>query len=214
MIFYVIQISLFNLINDNIGNIHNSEERLSYIIDITLRTRTLILLNGGYLELNDTAYADLLNTTLGDLRNSATNLKIAQTELSLATASLSADQLELINPSNIQMLYLPYPNMPSVYDFSMWEAIMEIVVSAYRISTLDLSELTDMYPTAYFVMQNNLNSVYTALKSSTDAIINESNNNRESNLNTFLYLLIAASCSLFFSILFLIPVINKVKKNK
>lgn len=30
----------------------------------------------------------------------------------------------------------------------------------------------------------------------------------------FLYLLIAASCSLFVSLIFLVPVINKVKKNK
>lgn len=33
-------------------------------------------------------------------------------------------------------------------------------------------------------------------------------------MQIFLYLLIAASCSLFFSLVFLIPVINKVKKNK
>ena len=33
-------------------------------------------------------------------------------------------------------------------------------------------------------------------------------------MSVFLYLLIAASCSMFFSILFLFPVINKVKKNK
>jgi hypothetical protein len=33
-------------------------------------------------------------------------------------------------------------------------------------------------------------------------------------MQIFLYLLIAASCSLFISLVFLIPVINKVKKNK
>lgn len=33
-------------------------------------------------------------------------------------------------------------------------------------------------------------------------------------MSIFLYLLIAASCSLFISLVFLIPVINKVKKNK
>lgn len=33
-------------------------------------------------------------------------------------------------------------------------------------------------------------------------------------MSIFLYVLIAASCSIFFSLLFLIPVINKVKKNK
>jgi len=33
-------------------------------------------------------------------------------------------------------------------------------------------------------------------------------------MKVFLYLLIAASCALFLSLLFLIPVINKIKKSK
>lgn len=50
IVYYVVQVSLFDKINQNIKNIHNSEQRLSYIIDITLRTRTLTLLNGNYLD--------------------------------------------------------------------------------------------------------------------------------------------------------------------
>ena len=112
------------------------------------------------------------------------------------------------------MKYLKYPNMPDLYKFSVWEAIMEIVVSAYRVSTLPLNMITDIHATVYFIMQNCLNSVMEALKSSTDAILNESDNNRKSNMQIFLYVLIAASASIFFSLMFLIPVINKVKKNK
>ncbi len=77
IIFYVVRFSLFGLINQNIHNIHNSESRLNYIIDITLRTRTLILVNNNYLVLNDTERAALLNVTISELRNSATALKIA-----------------------------------------------------------------------------------------------------------------------------------------
>ena len=91
---------------------------------------------------------------------------------------------------------------------------MEIIVSAFRISTLPLAEVKDDQVSVFFVMQNCLNSVLQALKSSTDAIISESESSRESNMQVFLYLLIAASCSLFISLVFLIPVINKVKKNK
>jgi hypothetical protein len=91
IIYYVIQISLFGLINQNIKNIHNSESRLNYIIDITLRTRTLILLNNDYLVLNQTEKDALLNVTIAELRKSATELKIAQTDLSLKTAKLSSD---------------------------------------------------------------------------------------------------------------------------
>ena len=112
------------------------------------------------------------------------------------------------------MKYLSFPNMPSTYEFSIWEVIMEIVVSAYRISTLPLKAIVDSHVTVFFVLQNSLNSVLKALKSSTDAILQESENNRQQNMQVFLYVLIAASAAIFFSLLFLIPVINKVKKNK
>lgn len=91
---------------------------------------------------------------------------------------------------------------------------MEIIVSAFRISTLALKSVTDSESSVYFVINNCLNSVLIALTSSTDAIIEESDTSRASNMSTFLYLLIAASCSLLISLIFLIPVINKVKKNK
>jgi len=50
VVYYIIQISLFNNINQNIKNIHYSEQRLNFIIDINLRIRTLILINRGYID--------------------------------------------------------------------------------------------------------------------------------------------------------------------
>ena len=155
VVYYAIQISLFDLINQNIKNIHNSEERLSYIIDITLRTRTLILMNNDYLTTvgaNGTERDLLYNTTISELRSSATLLKIAQTDLSLKTSGLSLEQVQRINPSGVVMRYLKYPEMPDSYTFSVWEAIMEIVVSAYRTSTLPLQMVKDGHATIYFVM--------------------------------------------------------------
>ena len=61
------------------------------IIDITLRTRTLILLNRNYLTLNDTQKIDLQATTVEELRKSATLLKDEQTALSLNTSTLSKE---------------------------------------------------------------------------------------------------------------------------
>lgn len=69
------------------------------------------------------------------------------------------------------MEYLSYPNMPNYYVFSIWEAIMEIVVGAYRIASENLSEITDNNPACYFILKNCLNSVLIALNGSTDAII-------------------------------------------
>jgi hypothetical protein len=68
--------------------------------------------------------------------------------------------------------------MPEHYTLSMWEAIMEIIVSAFRISTLDLKVIRDDQASVLFVMKNCLNTVLEALKSSTDAIITESETSR------------------------------------
>lgn len=59
-----------------------------------------------------------------------------------------------------------------------------------------------------------MNSVLNALKSSTEAILQESENSRNFNIKIFMNLLWAASGALLVSLIFLIPVINKVKKNK
>ena len=77
VVYYVIQISLYDKIKMNINNIHNSEQRLNDIIDITLRTRTMILVNSHYLNVNQTTEQTLINTTITELRRAASNLKIA-----------------------------------------------------------------------------------------------------------------------------------------
>ena len=59
-----------------------------------------------------------------------------------------------------------------------------------------------------------MNSVMNALQESTNAIISESDNARETNINVFMYLLISVSCALILSMGFLMPVIKKAKFNK
>lgn len=60
---------------------------------------------------------------------------------------------------NVPLTYKAYPNMPDKYYLSMWEAIMEIIVSAFRISTLSIAEVVDDQVSVFFVMNNCLNSV-------------------------------------------------------
>lgn len=63
-------------------------------------------------------------------------------------------------------------------------------------------------------MKNCMNSVMSALKESTTAIIDESNRARQTNIDIFMYLLVAVSCALMISMAFLLPVIKKAKYNK
>lgn len=97
----------------------------------------------------------------------------SQTELALQTAILPQDEQNLINPTDIQLVYKSSVNATvQTYNFSIWETLLEIVVSALRVSTMPLSQITDDNPTCYFIVQNCLNSVLLALQNSTNAIIN------------------------------------------
>lgn len=59
-----------------------------------------------------------------------------------------------------------------------------------------------------------MNSVSKALGSSTNAVINESNAERQTNINIFMYLLLAVSFALLLSVAFLLPVIRRAKYSK
>ena len=65
-----------------------------------------------------------------------------------------------------------------------------------------------------FITYNCMNSVMSALQESTNAIIDESDKARETNINVFMYLLISVSCALTLSLIFLLPIIRKAKYNK
>ena len=176
------------------------------------------------LDLDEEQKEQIFITSNENLKASATDLKDAQTELSLKTSSLSQESLEDINPENVNLNYKKTEGMPDSYNYTIWQAIMEIVVSAYRITTMSRDEISIEDPTVYFVTTNSLNSVLIALEMSTNAIMvsiqfisnsqDETEASRKYNIQIFLYLLITASGSLLLSLMFLLPIINKVKKNK
>ena len=89
-----------------------------------------------------------------------------------------------------------------------------MVVAAYRVSSLPLSQIVDTHPSVYYIMKNAGNQFIATLYGSFASMLTQINSSMNSNLNTFLYILIASSCCLLFSLLFMIPVINKVRKNK
>ena len=158
----------------------------------------------------------LLSAAESQLNAEATNLKNAQTELSLRCTGLSSSALAEINPSNVTLEYMNVPGMPASYSYTIWQAIMEIVVSSYRIATMNTSQVDDNTDaTVFFVTKNSLNNVIINLAISSDAIMNEIKNTKDLIHHNFpLFCLCVASFALLLSTALLVPVINKVKKNK
>jgi hypothetical protein len=99
-------------VNENIQNIHHSEQRISHIIDINLRIQNLRFLNEGLLQndffykVNATEFRQLQNELL---LISSTALQDSQTALSLATSSFEEGIRKQINPDNVVLVYDEQP---------------------------------------------------------------------------------------------------------
>jgi len=224
------QITLYNKINQNIKNINYSEQRVNNLIDINLQVTTMMLVTADYNQHSISPnlpqdqsflYDSLTETTKWfeeaktKLKIEATLLKDAQTDLSLKSTQLSDESLAKINPSDVVLKYKNVPGMPATYTYTIWQAIMEIVVSSYRIATMAISQVDDKTDaTVYFVTENSLNNVIVNLDISSGAIMDEIESTRKFNVMIFLILLCVASFALVLSTVLLMPVINKVKKNK
>ena len=91
---------------------------------------------------------------------------------------------------------------------------MEMVVNAYRVSTGPVKSFVDSTASVYLLMNNCVNSAFESVSTSSSSIISQISNTQSSNMSTFLYILIGASCSMLVALMVLIPIINKVRKNK
>ena len=221
------QVTLYGKINNSIDIINYSEMRLSYLIDLNLQiTQMMLITNTTNSRLAKSNKTTMLTNSNQDLINmfsiakqklsfQASNLMNSQTSMSLLSADLSDTAMAKVNPGDVSLIYMDILAKNANYTYSVWQSIMEIVVSSYRISTMNINQVDDTKdPTVYFVTKNSLNNVMNSLNTSSKAIMDEAESTRKLNVTIFLILLSVASFALALSTALLIPVINKVKKNK
>lgn len=230
VVYFVMQVVLFDKINQNIKNVRYSENRLNYLIDINLEVTKMMLitadakLRAAQPGLSESKYVLYANSSVKNatfeacrdsLRTAATDLKVAQTDLSQKTSSLSSSSLDKINPQDVELDYKQVTGMPTGYNYTIWQAIMEVVVSSFRIATMAQNAVDDNTDsTVYFVTKNSLNGILVNLKKSTQAIIDETDSSRKTYVFIFLLLMCGATVAMVVSTALLIPVIKKVKMNK
>lgn len=222
--YYASELTLYSNIQSSITNIGYSEKRKSSLFDIGLRVKTLVLINtdnnaqtADARVLNCTASEKIImqNESQNNLTLSALALNDAQTQLSLMTSGMGSSELSKINPDNIQLNYLTTTSlMPTSYYYTIWQTMLEIMVSSLRIANMSIGVINMADPAVYLISQNSLNSVLVSLNQSTNELINDIETSRQNNMTTFLAFLIVASAAATISVLVLVPVINTAKKRK
>jgi hypothetical protein len=78
----------------------------------------------------------------------------------------------------------------------------------------DYSNFNHSNKVAKFIFNNCMNPILSALIDASSAILDENKETKNTNIMTFLYLLIAATVSLIVSMAFLMPVIRRAKNSK
>ena len=222
--YYVFENTLYSSIRENIYNIGYSEDRQSWLFEVNLQLRTLLMICADNNQTDESlsvldmssADKDALRIKTDDrLKSGAISLKNAQTELSLKTSNLSPSQLDKINPSNVNIKYKASTTaMPTSYNYTISQAMLEVVVSSFKLLNVSISEVTSNEFSAYLIMNNSLNSILVALGKSTNEIVIQIEDSRDRNMTIFLILLLVASGASLISTVVLVPVIVLVKKNK
>jgi len=223
VIYFVIQLVLFSKINKNIKSIRYSENRYNYILKLDHNVVKLLFLNINHNKgdvittiFQDYKSLDAAFTPITeDLRKAADLLKNTQAELSSKTADFPVDSRREINPNDVALVFMPVKGMPAGYNYTILQALMEVVVSAFQISNMKVEDIDDnVNPTLYFIVINVINKLLLNLEASTSAIKKSIDSSRDTSAFIFLILLCVASATIVISAGVLVPIIRKVKGNK
>jgi hypothetical protein len=210
--------------NNLIENVRYSEDRKFALIEVNLNLKALLLLDSRFKEsVYSRHYLDIqfkddpsLLVYLNDsMEEAALKLKKAQTELSIETQNIKSSQRERINPSNVNVTLLDMNNdMPKYCIYTVWQAMLEVVVSTLRLTNTVYNRTIANYSDIHLLNTNSLNSFLVALDESTDELIDIIRDYKSYNMKIYMTLLIIASAAVAIFIVVLVPVIRSAKKTK
>lgn len=228
--YFALTIVRYNKTKNNIKGLANSQLRINSLTNVGLHVTNMMIISADYvqhqedpeLDQTDSFIYDSLEVTQENftqmavkLKAEADLLKSSQTELSMRADDFSSKTLEVVNPADVSMQYMPVPQMESTMIYTMWQTLIEIVVCSYRIANMEIGTIDgDAEATTYVVDKNLLNSIIVKLDPAADALEENIKSRMNQSSMLFMILLIVASVALFLSTILLIPVVNKIKKNK
>lgn len=227
VVIFAVLFTQFQSVSSNISNIQIAENRIVSLLytDSIINNMMIITTDYNYRQANPQINSSnyLLNVSTsallstfenycGQLQIAAKSLEIAQTQLVISTqnwnSAVDSDNL-------ISLKYFQVPGLFLSNSYTIWQAIMEITASSYRISEMSITQVDDTSDsTVYFVTQNALNNVLLVLQNSTNTIMSAIQVEINSNDSTLLYLFCTVSVLLFISTIALIPIVQMIKKGK
>ncbi len=236
LVYFFIAKGLYEDLKSNIDNIFYSKSRYINTVGVGASVRSLVLMNKYARKTNVSlidptvknatdyykdGYDTLGLTTMNysawvyeNLETYAVNLKDAQNALSTSKFSFSQENIELINPSAIQISYKQAVNIATQFSVDCWSAIMGLVTHSLKVQHMNLSDVNTNDSSVYYVLTNSFNSILQTIENSTSAILSESNKSASGNRQVLLILLIVASVAISVSVAIIVKVIVKVKQNK
>lgn len=228
--YFTIELVLYGRLQQSVDNISHVKDRFENIVNINLHTLDMMIISADYVQHvvegipeSEPSFIDEPVSVTSEqfavlqekLKTQANLLKAAQIELSVNNDRMSPKADSQINNGEIAIYQMDVPKLPSSYYYTMWQSIMELIVSAYHIATLDISAVDyNTSATVYFVLTNSLNSILEHLDVSAVAVVDEADSRISYMRTMFLILLLAASAVFLLLVIIAIPIISKVNKNK
>lgn len=230
VVYFALQFALYEQIQDNIKNIELSEMRLLNLLELNYNVIDMIIISAdnnrnattanlfgeeGFFIGDPEERTQLFEEAIVSLKAAAKVLKETQLSLSQSVKQFSSSAMRSINPTNMPLLCMGDPGVFTAIPYTMWEAIMEIVVSAYRISGMSIGEVDDtVEPSVTFVTENSVNNILAELNTSTEAIMDEIKKSIKGKKKVFIAFLCVASAAVALAVLIILPIVREGKRNK
>ena len=233
VVYFFIASALYENLKSNIDDLYSSKNRMWSTVAIGGSTRALTLMNPvnpahpgitlinpgmrlfNYAKIAKGTSAGTMNYynyTINNIGIMATMLKKSQN--SLATSSFTFDDDQSINPSKVNILYSPAPNIPDQFEIDCWSAIMGLVIHSFKVQEMPLPLIQEEEESVAYVLVNSFNNILQSIDKAIDEVLDKSHDTAKGDRRILLILLIVASLAIFFSICVIFPVVTTVRKNK
>jgi len=238
LVYFITAKNLYANLKWSVVNIHSSRQRIMSVTSIGFCTRILTLINEEnnngkpIIDLNiknteDYFLDGLHGVSIEDvdkmnykdwayycIEESAKRAKEGQNSLSTNVSDFREEHYLKINPTSVEIKYNKEGKIADLFNFDCWSAVTSLVIHALRVKDLDIVNIVDNEPSVYFILHNSFDGILSAIWDSTEHVLLNVKDLSNTNLNIFLALMIVASCSLVFSLSFILYVTLKVDKNK
>ena len=209
---YVLTLSNFSLIKDNMQLIEEAHIRMfemnniiNYVLKLNLLHNGIIMLEGATASQAEALYKSNITASITEIQRASIALQIENFQI-----PPSQEHRELLETNYVKMIH----KEGDVFYYDLDEATKVWISRALIVKEQPLASITKDNPSDWYITYNGLNDLLLALRSSADFIILEFKDYTQQEANSFQIIMISTQVFQFMSVFIIILILIRIDSIK